>query len=126
MSDQYGHYPMKTRHRSLVTALVDFTGANGASPSSTSDETGVLDATTPVTRTGEGVYRLNLRHDWAAIHPHVEVVSTTADLDANIAAIVTTAGSNSVSVVCTDADTADDLDDTLIQVTLHLSLSDDV
>lgn len=129
MSNQYGQYRAATRHRTLVTAFVEFTGANGASPSVINDPTGVLAATGGVTRTGEGVYSLNLRHDWKAIYPVATVVSSTAGDMAQVSAVTETAGAQAVVVLATldlaGVQTADDLDGVVFKVRLDMHLSDD-
>lgn len=135
MSDQFGHYPLKARHRNLVKAWVEFTGTDGASPpvASVVDSSGVLASGTTlgdkVERTAEGVYRLKLRHDWQSILAHAAVVSTAAGDHARMGARSTTSGANTVDIYCekdtAGTQTADDLDGKTVCVELTLSLSDD-
>ena len=131
MSDQYGQYPLRARHRNLVVARVSFTGTNGASPpvASVNDPSGVLATGTSlgdkVERTAEGTYVLKLRHDWKGVHVSPEAVSSVDDDDAKHEATDLTAGANTVTVRGESGAVADDLPDVTFSVLLHLSLSDD-
>ncbi len=126
MSDQYGQYPLRARHRNLVVARVSFTGVASGNPTVVGDESGVLVATgTKITGDGVGGYTLNLRHDWQGIHASPEVASTTLGRELKLESITLTAGANTVVVRGEDAGVADDLTGDECSVLLHLSLSDD-
>ncbi len=131
MSDQYGHYPLRSRHRNLVVARVTFPGTNGASPAVASivDQSGVLAVGTTlgdkVERTAEGTYVLKLRDNYQGVHAQVSALSATDDDSAVVEAISTTAGANTVTVRGQAGALADDLDTVTFSVLLHLSLSDD-
>lgn len=122
MSDQFGPYPVKSRHRHPVVACLEVT--LGTSPT-VKDPTGVLDATTPVSYAATGVYTLNLRHDWAAIYPTVQLVDGTIDNSLQVTDITETAGSQSIEISGIDSGVADVLDGHTAKVVLHLHLSPD-
>ncbi len=126
MSDQYGQYPLRSRHRNLVVARVSFTGVASGNPTVVNDPSGVLVATgTKVTGDGVGGYTLNLRHDWQGIHANPQVESTTLGRALALEDTVLTAGANTVVVRGEDAGIADDLTGDTCSVLLFLSLSDD-
>ena len=121
-----GNYPVNTNLRNVTLGLIEFTG-KATAPTAYTDGAGLLDTTTPFVRVSEGVIKLNLKDDYKAIYAFASVDGAVAGDDAQVQAIVVTAGSNSVTVrlQAGASNAVDDQVGNAIQLLLFLSLSDD-
>jgi len=121
-----GNYPVNTNLRNVTLGLIEFTG-KATAPTAYTDGAGLLATTTPFVRVSEGVIKLNLKDDYKAIYAFASVDGAVAGDDAQVQAIVVTAGSNSVTVrlQAGASNAVDDQVGNAIQVLLFLSLSDD-
>ena len=126
-SGTQGGYKGCSYHPYLSTVYFKLTLANGAVPSVVSDKANLL-AATPVTRSGEGDWVLNLKNDYKDIVVMGLHVEAPADGDkVCLGGTSVTAGANSVSFTTELANgTLDDLDGGVVHITLGLNLSDKV
>lgn len=120
-----GKYPVNSGERYTVLAVVELVTVNGNPPTVVRDPSGVLAASDPVTRPGEGILDLNLRHNWGAISAFPVLVDGDVDESVQVESIDTTLGSMHVGIR-TSQETgagvreADDIPGTTVHVLLVL------